>query len=72
MSGKPLGIGMTMTGFRVNPIDRVTDEVWDAVASAICANWTPERFLNEVKQAWAHELDEHKAIQLAQLNGKRF
>lgn len=38
---KPLGIGLGFDGaavsYRVNPIDRVTDQVWDAVEAAVCA-----------------------------------
>jgi hypothetical protein len=51
--GKPLGIG-----FRVTPSDRVADEIYDAVRGAICANWTPERFISEAREAWAYEMRE--------------
>lgn len=60
MSGKPPGIGLTMTGgvphFYVTPIDRVADRIWDAVRDAIDANMQPEQFKREVIAAWRSHL----------------
>lgn len=65
MAGKPLGIGLAAVDgavvMRVTPIDRVADEIWDAVRSAVTAGWTPERFLAEVRGSWAQALDDDKA-----------
>lgn len=62
MTGKPLGIGLGLRDgvpcFYVTPINRVTDQIWDAVRDAICANMTPEQFKTEVIQAWQHHLAE--------------
>jgi len=62
MSGKPLGIDIVLSGgvpvFRMSPIDRTTDRIWDAVREAINANMTPEQFKQEVIQAWKYHLEE--------------
>lgn len=62
---KPLGIGLAITDgaltFRVSPIDRVADCIWDAVREAITANMTPEQFRAEVVEAWEHHLREDAA-----------
>lgn len=64
MSGKPLGIGLSVdvqTGslrYFVTPIDRVADQIWDAVREAILANMTPDQFKREAAEAWKHHLAE--------------
>lgn len=60
---KPNGLAMTLdsTGMprlTPTPIDRATDQIWEAVREAISANMTPERFKSEVVQAWAYVLKE--------------
>lgn len=47
--GKPLGMDPFL---RVTPIDRVADNIWDAVEAAQSAGWTPKQFINEAKEAW--------------------
>lgn len=60
MSGKPQGIDIALRNgvpcFVVSPIDRVGDQIWDAVREAINANMPPEQFKHEVAQAWSHHL----------------
>jgi N-acetylglucosamine kinase-like BadF-type ATPase len=73
VSGRPLGIGLAVADgaltFRVQPIDRAADRVWDAVREAIDAGMTPERFRSEAAEAWEHHLTEdgkHAAETLGQ------
>jgi hypothetical protein len=47
---KPLGISSAM---RVVMPSKAEDKIWDAVEEAIEAGWTPQRFKNEVANAWA-------------------
>jgi hypothetical protein len=63
MSGKPLGISCVLDENRlprmfVTPIDRVSDQIWDAVREAINANMTPDQFKHEASEAWQHHLAE--------------
>jgi hypothetical protein len=62
MTGKPLGIGIGLKDgvpcFYVTPINRVTDQIWDAVREAINANMLPEQFKREVAEAWNWHLQE--------------
>lgn len=44
----------------VRPIDRVEDQIFDAVRDAVEAGWTPKAFLQSVREAWAYKLDEDK------------
>jgi hypothetical protein len=57
---KPLGIDMILdpTGtpmYNVKKISRIEDAIWNAVEEAQLANWTPQQFIRETRQAW-HEL----------------
>lgn len=54
---KPLGVqvdigvdGLPRVGCR--PPSRVEDSIWDAVAEAIDAGWTPQKFRLEAAEAW--------------------
>lgn len=38
--------------------DQATDATWEAVEKAISAGWTPDRFRQEVLQAWFYETEE--------------
>lgn len=59
---KPLGVALTVgeggIGMHVTAGDRVSDKVWDAVEEAYLADWTPEKFIAEVKQAWEQAIDD--------------
>lgn len=56
---KPLGLTLFMQV--VHPT-RAEDKVWEAVQEAICAGWTPVRFMREAREAWhAAKEDEVKA-----------
>ena len=53
-----------MSGRMSIPDDRVSNEIYDAVQSAICAGMTPERFLDHVTECWKLVLsDDAKAAE---------
>ena len=60
--GKPPGIAMTLgpsgLGMHVTNSDRITDKLWDVVEEAYLADWTPEKFMAEVKQSWEQAIDD--------------
>lgn len=62
MTGKPLGIGIKLSDgipcYYATPINRIVDQIWDAVREAINANMTPDQFKREVAEAWASHLRE--------------
>lgn len=52
---KPLGCSAML---QVSRPSRAEDAVWDAIEAAIAVGWTPERFKQEVVEAWQHLLRE--------------
>ncbi len=69
---KPPGLSMSMVGglprFQVTPIDRVTDQIWDAVREAINSNMTPQQFKCEAADAWESHLKEDAKDAAKELN----
>lgn len=71
---KPNGIRLRndtdSISLRVTQPSRVEDAIWDAVETAILSGWEPKRFMSEVREAWAHELEEEKKRHLEQFRRK--
>lgn len=55
--GKPPGIALGLSGdgvhMGVTRSSEAEDKVWEAVEQALIENWTPDRFIREVREAWA-------------------
>ena len=62
MGGKPPGVSLTVDAdgprLRVTQSDDVQDKVYEAVREAVLYGWTPERFIEEAREAWDYEMHE--------------